>query len=198
VADKTGFREANHGTLFLDEVDSTSQQLQTKNCSGFYKIAKFDAWATPTNLGQLRTIAASNEQLKLKSKTVVFAKISITGWRSFRSKFHRCENVWRSSAFSELLPAKYAALNRDRTKEIDVRAMESPIRYGWPGNVRELENAVERACALSEVSHQSSGSAAAGPAGSHQRRRVLGSRMQIGQHLDDFVRNQERKYIEMT
>ncbi len=28
--------------------------------------------------------------------------------------------------------------------------MERLVRYTWPGNVRELENAIERACTLSD------------------------------------------------
>jgi DNA-binding NtrC family response regulator len=77
--------------------------------------------------------------------------------------------------------------------------MECLISYGWPGNVRELENAIERACALSEngririqdlpphIMHESAPAEASSEV-----------EWQIGQHLDDFVRNQERKYIEMT
>ena len=77
--------------------------------------------------------------------------------------------------------------------------MERLLEYTWPGNVRELENAIERACALSDgkmirpsdlpphVLHESTGF-----------EKTPNSEWRVGQQLDDFVRNQERKYIEMT
>ena len=82
---------------------------------------------------------------------------------------------------------------------IDLKAMDRLIRYEWPGNVRELENAVERACALSEAGRiraqdlpphilQESSSISTSPE----------VEWRIGQPLDDFIHNQERKYIEMT
>jgi DNA-binding NtrC family response regulator len=36
--------------------------------------------------------------------------------------------------------------------QVTRQAMEALIAHDWPGNVRELENAIERACALSESS----------------------------------------------
>jgi DNA-binding NtrC family response regulator len=201
VADKTGlFEEANHGTLFLDEVDSTSQQLQTKLLRVLQDRQIRRMGDSRQISVSVRTIAASNEQLKLKSKTGGFREdlyyrlavipIEIPPLRE------RLEDV---PLLVNYFLRKYAALTGTEQKEIDVRAMDRLIRYGWPGNVRELENAVERACALSEggriraqdlppqVLREATSAAASSEV-----------EWQIGQHLDDFVRNQERKYIEMT
>jgi DNA-binding NtrC family response regulator len=94
---------------------------------------------------------------------------------------------------------KYSTQARMGPQKIDSKAMERLIRYTWPGNVRELENAIERACALSEndaiktvdlpphVLHES---------GTLETRTE--PEWQIGQRLDLFVRNQERRYIAMT
>jgi DNA-binding NtrC family response regulator len=201
VADKTGlFEEANHGTLFLDEVNSTSQQLQTKLLRVLQDRQIRRVGDSRQISVSVRTIAASNEQLKVKSKTGAFREdlyyrlavipIEIPPLRE------RLEDV---PLLVNYFLRKYAALTGTEQKEIDVRAMDRLIRYGWPGNVRELENAIERACALSEggriraqdlpphVLQESTSSAASSEV-----------EWQIGQHLDDFVRNQERKYIEMT
>ena len=201
VADKTGlFEEANHGTLFLDEVNSTSQQLQTKLLRVLQdrQIRRMgDSQLISVNV---RTIAASNEQLKLKSKTGGFREdlyyrlavipIEIPPLRE------RLEDV---PLLVNYFLEKYAARTGTEQKVIDLKAMDRLIRYEWPGNVRELENAVERACALSEAGRiraqdlpphilQESSSATTAPE----------VEWRIGQHLDDFIRNQERKYIEMT
>jgi two-component system, NtrC family, response regulator PilR len=201
VADKTGlFEEADHGTIFLDEVNSMPQQIQTKLLRVLQdrQIRRMgDSRQIPINV---RTIAASNEQLKSKSKAGGFREdlyyrlavipIDIPPLRE------RLEDV---PLLVNYFLQKYAAHTGTERKEIDPRAMERLISYGWPGNVRELENAIERACALSEngrirlqdlpphILHES------GPA-------VMSPEVewQVGQHLDDFVRNQERKYIEMT
>ena len=201
VSDKAGlFEEANHGSVFLDEINSMSQQLQTRLLRVLQdrQIRRIgDSRQTPINV---RTIAASNEQLKLKSKTGGFREdlyyrlavipIEIPPLRE------RLEDV---PLLVNYFLQKYAAQTGTEKREIDARAMDRLIRYGWPGNVRELENAVERACALSEsgrIRHQD-----LPPHILHESSAALispGVEWQIGQHLEDFVRNQERKYIEMT
>ena len=201
VSDKTGlFQEASHGSLFLDEINSMSQQLQTKLLRVLQdrQIRRMGD-SRPISIN-VRTIAASNEQLKLKSKTGGFREdlyyrlavipIEIPPLRE------RLEDV---PLLVNYFLEKYASQTGTEKREIDATAMDRLIRYVWPGNVRELENAVERACALSEsgrirpqdlpphIIHESSTVAISSEV-----------EWQVGQHLDDFVRNQERKYIEMT
>jgi transcriptional regulator with PAS, ATPase and Fis domain len=201
VADKIGlFEEATHGTLFLDEINAMPQRLQTKLLRVLQDrhIRRIgDSRQIPINV---RTIAASNEQLKSKSKAGGFREdlyyrlavipIDIPPLRE------RLEDV---PLLVNYFLQKYAAQTGTEQNDIDVKAMERLVNYAWPGNVRELENAIERACVLSEngriqvqdlphhVLHEVAPAAAASK-----------FEWQIGQHLGDFVRNQERKYIEMT
>jgi DNA-binding NtrC family response regulator len=201
VTDKTGlFEEADHGTLFLDEINSMPQQLQTRLLRVLQdrQIRRVgDSRQISINV---RTIAASNEQLKLKSKAGRFREdlyyrlavipIDIPPLRE------RLEDV---PLLVNYFLQKYAAQTGTEQKDIDVKAMERLIRYGWPGNVRELENAVERACALSESGRIRLQDLP--PHILHESATAITSpevEWQIGQPLDDFVRNQERKYIEMT
>jgi two-component system, NtrC family, response regulator AtoC len=201
VADKTGlFEEANNGTVFLDEVNSTSQQLQAKLLRVLHerRIRRLgDTRQIPVNA---RLVAASNESLKAKTRNGGFREdlyfrlavipIEIPPLRE------RMEDV---PLLVDCFLQKYAAQTGKELKEIDANAMDRLIRYPWPGNVRELENAVERACALSE-----NGMIRAGDLPPH----ILGemgtlearsdSEWEVGQQLDRFVRNQEKKYIEMT
>jgi len=97
--------------------------------------------------------------------------------------------------FCELLPRKYAALNRDRKKEIDVRAMDHLIRYGWPEMfvslkmrrkepVRSARWCIRAQDLPPQVLREATSAAASSEV-----------EWQIGQHLDDFVRNQERNTL---
>ncbi|MEA3187083.1 MAG: two-component system, NtrC family, response regulator AtoC, partial [Chthoniobacter sp.] len=84
-------------------------------------------------------------------------------------------------------------------KKIDVKALEVLARYNWPGNVRELENAIERACALCE-----DGVIKVSDLPPHVVRQAnsplpeeSGS-LPVGQSLDEYIRDHERRYIEET
>lgn len=86
-------------------------------------------------------------------------------------------------------------------KGIDPYALEFLEKYAWPGNISELRNAVERACAFSEkdrilptdlppkVSQQIEVPTPSG-GGTTQ--------LPIGSTLDDFIRAQERVFINET
>ena len=201
VADKTGlFEEANNGTLFVDEVNSMSLHLQAK----LFRVLQErhirrsgDSRQIPVNV---RLIAASNESLRAKTRSGGFREdlyfrlavipIEIPPLRE------RMEDV---PLLVNCFLQKYAVQTGTNQKEIDASAMERLLRYTWPGNVRELENAVERACALSEEGvirpsdlppHVLSETGIFEAPGDTEWR--------VGQPLDHFVRNQERKYIEMT
>jgi DNA-binding NtrC family response regulator len=103
-----------------------------------------------------------------------------------------------------LLVNHFVQKNADHTgadpKKVDPKCLDVLARYRWPGNVRELENAIERACALCEegiirttdlpphvVRHASS------PSPEEKT-----SSLPIGQTLDEYIREQERRYIEET
>ena len=85
-------------------------------------------------------------------------------------------------------------------EKIDPKAVEILQMYRWPGNVRELENAVERACALcddnlikvQDLPPPVVKQAASGPMDTE------GGSLPIGRKLDDFIRDQERRFIDET
>ena len=201
VTDRTGlFEEANNGTVFLDEVNSTSQQLQAKLLQVLHerRIRRLgDTRQIPINA---RLVAASNESLKAKTRNGEFREdlyfrlavipIEIPPLRE------RMEDV---PLLINCFLQKYAAQTGTELKEIEANAMGHLLRYTWPGNVRELENAVERACALSEnglIRAEDLPPHILGEMGTFAAR--SDSEWEVGQQLDHFVRNQEKKYIEKT
>ena len=201
VMDKVGlFEEGNNGTLFLDEINSMSQQLQTRLLRVLQERHIRQVGDTKQIPINVRSIAASNESLKAKTRSGGFREdlyfrlavipIEIPPLRE------RIEDV---PLLVQYFLQKHAEQTGTEQKEMDPNAMERLLEYTWPGNVREVENAIERACALSDgkmirpsdlpphVLHES---------GAFEK--TPDSEWRVGQQLDDFVRHQERKYIERT
>ncbi len=199
--DKIGlFEEAELGTIFLDEVNSMAQPLQTKLLRVLQErqIRRVgDTKSMPINV---RVLAATNEGLIEKTRAGNFREdlyyrlavipIEMPALRE------RIEDV---PLLVNHFLQKNAAQTRTEAKKIEPKAMEILQHYSWPGNVRELENAIERACALCDdnlirvtdlpphaVRHASS------PA-----TETNGS-LPVGQTLDEYIREQERRYIEET
>jgi DNA-binding NtrC family response regulator len=89
-----------------------------------------------------------------------------------------------------------------KLKGIDSYAQEFLEKYPWPGNISELRNAVERACAFAEgdrirpsdlptkVTQQVEVASSHGNGATTQ--------LPIGSTLDDFIRGQERLFINET
>ncbi len=89
-----------------------------------------------------------------------------------------------------------------KAKAIDAFALEFLEKYAWPGNISELRNAVERACALCEGDRIKPSDL---PTKVTQQIEVPspnanGAKVQlpIGSTLDDFIRTQERLFIQET
>ena len=89
-----------------------------------------------------------------------------------------------------------------KPKTIDAYALEFLEKYSWPGNISELRNAVERACAFAEGDRVRPGDL---PAKVSQQIEVPNpsanggmTQLPIGSTLDDFVRSQERLFIQET
>lgn len=87
-------------------------------------------------------------------------------------------------------------------KVIDAYAMEFLEKYPWPGNISELRNAVERACAFAENDHIRPTDL---PTKVCQQVEVptpavIGGTTQlpIGSTLEEFIRAQERMFIQET
>ncbi len=201
VADKAGlFEEAEEGTIFLDEVNSMAQPLQTKLLRVLQERQLRRVGETKNISINVRVLAATNETLvdKIKSgdfREDLYYRLAVIPIEMPALR-ERLEDI-------PLLVNHFLHKNASHTgaepRKIHEDAVKMLGKYRWPGNVRELENAIERACALCDdgvihtrdlppqvIRHADE------PSGAGD------SDLPVGQKLDEYIKDQERRYIEET
>ena len=145
------FDEANHGTIFLDEVGEMSQDLQAK----FLRVLETGEFIrvgdTQTTKVNVRIIAATNRDLQKESEDGHF----------------RLDLYYRLSAFKITLPnlidrkEDIELLVKEFVKTSSAKMNKSPLKvskeyiqklkcHKWKGNIRELKNVVERSVILAD------------------------------------------------
>jgi len=202
VQDKVGlFEEAESGTIFLDEVNSMAQPLQTKLLRVLQERQIRRVGETKSTPINVRVLAATNESLLEKTKEGGFRedlyyRLAVIPFEMPPLR-ERLDDI-------PLLVNHFVQKNASQTgaepKKIDGPVLEMLAKYNWPGNVRELENAIERACALCDE-----GIIRVSDLPPHLVRQAMQGipeiaqqTMPIGKKLDEFVREQESHYIEET
>jgi two-component system, NtrC family, response regulator GlrR len=138
--------EADGGTLFLDDVDCLSPQIQVK-------LLRFLQEKEYKPLGSARTMRA--DVRVLSSANVDLTRLVEEG--EFRRDLYYRLNVvpLKLPPLRERLGdvpllarhflKKYSGDFGKNVKTFSPRVLQQMTRYEWPGNVRELENVVERA-----------------------------------------------------
>jgi len=154
VKDRPGrFRQADHGTLFLDEVAEIPVALQGKLLRALQEKAVDAVGADAPVPADARIVAATNRDLSARIREGTFRK----------DLFYRLNVVElpvpplreRPEDIPLLVANFLAELAPGRDIAIPPAVMEELVRRPWPGNVRELKNACERMvvlCAGDEVS----------------------------------------------
>jgi len=146
VSNRAGRFEAAHtGTIFLDEINSTTPKLQVKLLRVLQEREFERVGDTETISVDTRVIAASNRDL-----------LDEVAKETFREDLY-----YRLNVVPIVLPplrarrddipllvghflAHYNLENDRCVTTIRHDAAEALVRYHWPGNVRELQNVVER------------------------------------------------------
>ena len=150
VDHRTGRFEAAHtGTIFLDEINSTSPKLQVKLLRVLQEHEFERVGDTQTIRVDTRVIAASNRDLLEEIEAGLFREDLY--YRLNVVTVHLPPLVDRREDIPTLVDhflKIYAAENFRDVPRVDPQAIRALQDYSWPGNVRELQNYIERAVVL--------------------------------------------------
>lgn len=144
------FELAHGGTIFLDEINSVSINLQTKLLRVLEEKEVMRIGSDYVIPLDVRILAAANENLKDKIKegsfrNDLFYRLSILEL-NIPPLRKRKEDI--IPLFKNFL-ATFA--KNDYITEIDSQLEKMLLSYSWPGNVRELRNSAERYVLLGEL-----------------------------------------------
>jgi DNA-binding NtrC family response regulator len=143
------FRQADGGTILLDEVSEIPAATQVKLLRVLQEREFERVGGNETLKVDVRILAASNVDLRERVRKGLFREdlyyrlnviaLEVPPLRERRSDIH---------PLAAFFLRRYAAENGKRIEGFTEEAIARLLAYGWPGNVRELEHAIERAVVL--------------------------------------------------
>ncbi|HET6515350.1 MAG TPA: sigma-54 dependent transcriptional regulator [Thermodesulfovibrionales bacterium] len=141
---------ANGGSIFLDEISELDMNLQAKLLR-FMQDRKFSPLGSNRVVeADVRIIGATNKNLMEAVDKGLFREDLYYRFNVVQIKLPALRE-----RREDVLPlAKHFLKEAERKfgtgkKELSREARDLMTKYEWPGNVRELENAIKRACVLS-------------------------------------------------
>lgn len=142
---------ANGGTVFLDEISELDMNLQAKLLR-FMQDRQFSPLGSNKETeADVRIIGATNRDLKDAVSKGAFREDLYYRFNVVQIKLpplreRREDIVVLAKHFLKDAEKRYET----GKKELSRDARDLLLKYDWPGNVRELENAIRRACVLSD------------------------------------------------
>jgi len=141
------WEEADHGTVFLDEITETTPAFQVKLLRALQQGEIRRVGSNITQRVDVRVIAASNRDVEQEVEAGRFREdlfyrlnavsITLPPLRQRREDILLLANSFAERIYSLSPQVKFS-----------MEALQFLEQYPWPGNVRELENAVVRATAI--------------------------------------------------
>jgi transcriptional regulator with PAS, ATPase and Fis domain len=150
IDNRTGRFEAAHtGTVFLDEINSTTPMLQVKLLRVLQEREFERVGDTHTIRVDTRVIAASNRDLldevaAGRFREDLYYRLNVVPIHLPPLR-KRPEDI---PALIEYFLTIYNEENDRYVVHIERQALEALCQYDWPGNVRELQNYIERAVVM--------------------------------------------------
>ena len=144
------FELADHGTIFLDEVEDIPLELQSKLLRVLQEQEFERLGSSRTQRVDVRVVAATNTDLA-----------ELVDERKFRSDLYYRLNVFPINVpplrerpediplLVHFFANRFAQQMKKRIESVPKETMAALVSYNWPGNIRELQNLVERGVILS-------------------------------------------------
>ncbi|HEY7167407.1 MAG TPA: sigma 54-interacting transcriptional regulator [Candidatus Binatia bacterium] len=153
VADRIGlFKQADQGTIFLDEVGELPLHLQVKLLRVIQEKTFTPVGASKPTKVDIRLISATNRDLRKaiedgRFREDLFYRINVVhvAIPPLRSRKHDIPIL------AHFFLRKFAAVQQKNVEEISGGALMRLMNHSYPGNVRELENIVEHAVAVTNT-----------------------------------------------
>ena len=144
------FRQADGGSIFLDEVSEMSAAMQVKLLRVLQEREITRVGGAEVIAVNVRIIAASNKDLQKEMEQKrfredLFYRLNVVALNVPQLKDRKEDIPLLAQHFLQM----FATKNKKNIKGFTPQSMEKLVKYSWPGNVRELMNAVERAVVLS-------------------------------------------------
>ena len=151
IGDRAGlFREAQEGTLLLDEIGELDKAMQVKLLRALQEREVRPVGADRSYPVDVRILCATNQDLRAMAQRgdfrldlyyrVAVIPLVIPPLRE------RPQDIFR---LVDHFIRKHQKSGPQPLKKLNLISQQMLRRYHWPGNIRELENAVEHALAMS-------------------------------------------------
>jgi DNA-binding NtrC family response regulator len=150
TGDKVGkFKQADGGTIFLDEIGTASPGMQVKLLRVLQDLEFEPVGGTKTERVDTRVILATNEHLEDlvrdgKFRLDLYYRINVINLEIPPMRERLADIPLLAKHFLAEVSAEANRYVTGFTEE----AQAALQRYSWPGNVRELQNCIERAVLL--------------------------------------------------
>ncbi|MGE5216503.1 MAG: sigma-54 interaction domain-containing protein [Chloroflexota bacterium] len=150
VSDHTGlFKQADQGTIFLDEVGELPLHLQVKLLRVLQEKSFTPVGGSKPVKVDVRVISATNKDLRKeleegRFREDLFYRLNVVQMVMPPLR-NRKEDV---PALAHYFLRKFADSHDKKVEEISSAALIHLMSYAYPGNVRELENIIEHAVAV--------------------------------------------------
>lgn len=145
------FESVGEGTIFLDEINSTTESFQIKLLRVLQEKQIMRVGGIKPIDINARIIVASNKPLEEEVKKGNFRKDLFYRLNLIQIKIpplrERKDDI---QLLAHYFLRKFTTKYSKDIKTISVESIKKLNEYNWPGNVRELENVIERAVIMSD------------------------------------------------